>query len=81
MVGEYLVLQRSDTIYKVCNTVATMEELRICQGFVQGLDTYLELEDALDQFKLASEADLKRMEEMSNRFVSSTSQAEAMGII
>lgn len=81
MVGEYLLLQRNEAMYKLCSTSSNLEDIRIQQGYVYGLDTYLELEDALDQFKLVTEADKKRNEQMFNSTGSITSQAEAMGII
>lgn len=80
MVGEYLLLQRNEAMYKLCSTSSNLEDIRIQQGYVYGLDTYLELEDALDQFKLVTEADKARMDQF-KQATSITSQAEAMGII
>lgn len=82
MVGEYLLELRSEAVQALIeNGDFKKSSIARNQGYVQGLDSYLELETELDRYKIQTEAEKKRNEQMLNSTQSITSQAEAMGII
>jgi nucleoside phosphorylase len=78
VVGEYLLELRSDEVNKLCSS-NNLLNIKFSQGIISGIDSYLELENELDKYKLQTEAKAEQMEAL--KFRSVTSQAEAMGII
>lgn len=57
---QYLYSNREDTLYKIINGHNTGKDIALMRGYVQGLDSYLELESVLDKYRLATEEEAKK---------------------